>query len=65
MEDSSFWNKLAKYLSGNGSKSEKDIFSPAKLNGNAQTMRDAATIFGKSSQEIEESFEKLSEKTKK
>ncbi len=66
MEESVFWNKLAKYLSKNSDKEEQaTLESVTRLNGNKQALKDASAIFGKSEKEIEESFEQLSKKTEK
>ena len=66
MEDSLFWEKIAKYLSGNCSDEEKaDIESLISQNGNSVIFRDASLLYGKSSQEIKKRFKNLEQQLKK
>ncbi len=66
MEGPILWEKIAKYLSGNYSEAEKaDIEKYINRNGNSILFRDASTLFGKSSQEIQDLFKKLDQELKK
>ncbi|MEM9895827.1 MAG: hypothetical protein AAF789_05615 [Bacteroidota bacterium] len=62
MEDSVFWNNLARHLSSN----EEDKPSRFKKNINQRTdskmkevVREASLIFGKSEKEIEDLFQRM------
>ena len=66
MDESVFWELLAKHISGNTTPEEKAyIDTVTALNGNRMSRRDTSTIFGKSKKDIKSAFEKLERKLDK